>query len=453
MRLLKAKKIDATTGNLWKNIVLYAIPLIIGTLVQNCFNAVDLIVLGNMADSNAVASVGATGSIVGLFINAFIGIGGGCKIVLAHQYGAKNSVQIKRTVDTSMITAVLIGVLVAGVGVPWAPKILHITNCPEECFEGAVIYIRIYLAAAPAILVYNFGSAVLTASGDSQRPLYYIIIGGLVNLILNIILCLILPKKVIAVAVATAASQVVGAWLVVRRLCRMEGDGRVELRDLHFHLRAFGRIMGQGLPLGLNSALYPLANLQIQSAINTFGVSAIAGNSASSTIEGIPSAFSGSFGSTATVFMGQNLGAGQQKRVRQSFLYCIGISCAIGLVLSTCIYLTGSFWLSFFLPGDPEGIEFGKIRMIFVLMFYPIACANGVLSAAIQTRGYALFTSLSSVLCVCGFRLVWMTFVYPQFGTFHMLMACFTVSWLLLHGCYIIGYFIFCRRKAKVNLQ
>ena len=132
MRLLKAKKIDATTGNLWKNIVLYAIPLIIGTLVQNCFNAVDLIVLGNMADSNAVASVGATGSIVGLFINAFIGIGGGCKIVLAHQYGAKNSVQIKRTVDTSMITAVLIGVLVAGVGVPWAPKILHITNCPEE---------------------------------------------------------------------------------------------------------------------------------------------------------------------------------------------------------------------------------------------------------------------------------------------------------------------------------
>lgn len=449
MNILKPQKIDATTGNLWKNIILYTIPLILGTLVQTCFNAIDLVVLGNMADTNAVASVGATSTIVALVLNSFIGIAGGSKIILARCFGAKNSSQIQSAVDTSMITAIVSGIIVAILGVPFAPLILHLTNCPTECFQGATDYIRIYIASAPAILVYNFGSAILTASGDSQRPLYYIILSGLTNVILNIILCLLLPQKVIAVAVATMASQVVGAFLVLRRLTSMDGDGHIELKHMQFSKSSFKKIMKQGIPLALNSMLYPFATLQIQSAINTYGVSAIAGNSASGTLEGIPGAFAGSFGSTTTVFMGQNMGAGDEERSNRSMRYCLLTSCTIGLVLGIGLYSTGRFWLSLFLPNDPEGIEYGMIRMFYVLLFYAVACANNVLSAAIQSHGYASYTAVSSVLNVCVFRLFWMWVLYPLFPVFDMLMACFLVSWSLLLIFNIAGYFLFCKYPEK----
>ena len=211
--------------------------------------------------------------------------------------------------------------------------------------------------------------------------------------------------------------------------------------------------MLQGLPLALNSALYPFANLQIQSAINTFGVSAIAGNSACSTVEGIPGSISGSFGSTCTVFMGQNLGADNKKRARHSFWYCMFISCTIGLILGVGIYCTGRFWLSFFLPNDPAGIDYGMIRMFYIILFYPVACANNVLSAAIQSHGYAAYTAATSIFSVCVFRLFWMWVVYPRFQVFDMLMACFLISWLLCLVFNIIGYFIFCQRQIKFSFR
>lgn len=450
MNRTNSRNVDATTGNLWKLIFVYAIPLILGTLIQTCFNSVDLMVVGNMADSNALASVGATTSIVHLMVGSLTGIAGGSKIILAHNFGAKNSAQIKATVDTSMITALFLGLLIAVIALPFAPSLLNVTNCPADCFDGAVLYIRIYVSAAPFILIYNFGAAVLTATGDSRRPLYFIIISGLTNVLLNIILCLVLTDKVAAVAIATAASQIVAAVLVMYRLCTMEGDGHLSLRDARFRMHAFLQIMSQGLPLALNSALYPFANLQIQSAINTYGVSAIAGNSASATLEGIPSAFSTAFASTATVFMSQNLGANLKDRVRKSFRYCLTISCSIGLVTGIFMFLTGRFWLSFFLPNDPAGIEFGMIRMQFVTLFYVIACANGILSASIQSFGHAPFSAVTSIIGVCGFRMFWMHVIYPLFPNYHMLMACFLVSWSLVLFISILGFLHFRKHIKKV---
>lgn len=446
MSKVQGKKIDVVSDNMIKAIFRYTIPLILGTLIQNCFNAIDLMVLGNMADSNAVASVGATSMIVSLIVHTFVGISAGCKIILSHMFGAGKHDRIKKTMDTAILTALGIGVAIAVLAIPLIPSILSLTNCPAECFEGAVIYTRIYIGAAPAILLYNFGSAILTSTGDSKRPLYYIIISGGVNVVLNILLCLILPQKVVAVALATGISQLVGGALVMRRLCRMEGTVKIQIKKMRFEINAFGQIMKQGLPLALNTALYPFANLQIQSAINVFGISAIAGNSACGTIEGVPGAFSGSFGSTAVVFVGQNLGAKKRERARQAFRYCLICNCLLGLLLGVGIYLTGEFWLTLFLPDDPQGILYGMIRMFYVVLFYPVACANSVLSATIQSHGYAIYTSVCSIISVCVFRLIWMWFVYPAFQTFDMLMACFTVSWLLLLMLYIIGYFIFVRK-------
>ena len=237
--MLKNRKVDATRGPLIPLIIAYAIPLILSTLIQTLFNAVDTVVLGNMADSTAVASVGATSSIVHLLISTFVGIASGLKIIMARYFGARNRAAIKRSADTALLTAFWLGVLIALVGIFSAPWFLRMTGCPEECFAGALLYIRIYVGAAPAIMIYNFGSSIITSAGDTQRPLYYIIAGGFLNVILNIILCLILPQKVIAVAVATAAAQVLCAFLVLYRLSNMEGDGRVDLRRMKFHFGSF----------------------------------------------------------------------------------------------------------------------------------------------------------------------------------------------------------------------
>lgn len=449
MSFLKANKIDATTGTLWKKIILYTIPIILGVIVQNCFNAVDLIVLGNLADSTAVAAIGATTAIIHLLINSFIGIASGAQLILSRMFGAKDHTGIKKTADTSLITAILLGLLIVVVGIPLSPAFLSWTNCPDSCLSGAVIYLRIYILAAPAILLYNFGSSILRASGDSQRPLFYIVLSGIANVVLNIILCLILSNKVIAVAIATAFSQVVGAALTLGRLITMEGDGKLNLGELRFDRKTFGSIMSQGLPIALNSALYPFANLQIQSAINSFGVSAIAGNSASTSIEGIFNSIPNAFCSTTAVFAGQNLGAGNPQRAKQVLNQCLAIGCGIGVVLGITIYSTSDFWLSLFLPDDPAGIEYGRIRMFFVLLFMSVSCAKGIYSSGLQSCGYVLYTTLSSIIGVFGFRLFWMWCVYPYFPTFHMLMGCFLVSWFLVLFSDMTGYYTLGKKAFK----
>ena len=449
MSLLKSSKIDATQGNLLHGIILYAIPLILSTLIQTCFNAVDLIVLGNLANAEAVASVGATTSITSLVVSSFVGIASGAKIILARQFGARDSDRIQKTADTVVLTALGLGMLIALLGVPFAPQLLHLTNCPPECFDGAVIYIRIYIAAAPAILLYNFGSAIITSSGDSRRPMLYILVSGLVNVILNIILCLILEQKVAAVAIATVASQLVAAALVLYRLCHIKGDGHINLFKMRFHPHSFKRIMQQGIPLALSTALYPLANLQIQSAVNSFGYSATAGNAAGAQIEGFVGCINSSMSATVTVFMGQNIGAHKRDRVMRSFWTCLILGVTAATVIGAGIYLSGRVWLSLFLPEDPVAIEYGMIRMFYVILFYAIACVNGVLSHAIQTYGYSTYSAFASICCIFGFRMIWMWFVYPQFRTFHMLTACFLVSWTLLMLFNIVGVIVFRRRFER----
>lgn len=449
MGFLKPKNVDATTGTLWKKIIIYTIPLILGAVVQNCFNAVDLIVLGNMADSTAVASIGATSSITSLLVNTFIGIASGTQLILAKLFGAKDREGIRRTMDTALITAMCLGLLIIAIGIPLAPNFLLWTNCPENCLSGAIIYLRIYILGAPVILLYSFGASILRAAGDSQRPLYYILISGLANILLNIVLCLLLEEKVAAVAIATTFSQGIGAILVLRRLSTMDGDGKLSLTKLRFNLRAFKFIMAQGLPLALNSALYPFANLQIQTAINSFGVSAIAGNSAAASIESIFNSIPNAFTSTSVVFIGQNLGANQKLRARQTIKQCLVIGCSIGVILGVSIYTTGDFWLSLFLPDDPAGIAYGKIRMLYVLLFNSVSCAKGIFASALQNCGYVLFTSLSSILGVFGFRLFWMWCIYPHFNNFHMLMACFLISWTLLLITNIIGYYKLCSKRLR----
>ena len=472
MGLLKAKNIDATTGPLAKKIMLYSLPLILSTLIQQLFNAVDIMVLGNMANSTAVASVAATSSITSLIVTAFVGIATGTRVVLARFIGAKDDKNIRFVTDTSLIFALAIGLVIAVVGFIYSPWFLDITECPPECYDGALIYVRIYVLAAPFILLYNFGSSVITAGGDTQRPLYYIMIAGVVNVVLNIILCFTLDKetvsfiltaishlpgvkldggtikylsaaldqKVIAVAVATVASQVIGAVLVSFRLLTMDGVCRVKLQKMCFSFAALGKVLGAGLPMALVHALFPLSNLQIQSAINSYGVAATAGNGAASTIENVVSAFAGPFGTSAAVFLGQNIGAKKPKRVIKSFWWCMLFTSVIGGGVGAFTYLTGEFWLSLIVGADAEAISFGLVRMSCTTLFYFIAGINGVFASAILAHGFSVASAINSVFSVFVFRMIWMQVLYPHNETFWFVVVCFVVSWALRMMVNIILY-------------
>lgn len=445
--------IDATEGPIFKKILLYTYPLILSMLVQTLFNAVDIVVLGNMADNNAVAAVGATTTIVHLVVNTFIGLAGGTKILLAKMYGARDEESIRKMTDTSLIAGVLIGCIVAVVGFVFAPDFLTLTKCPAECFEGAVLYIRIYAAAAPAIMLYNFGSSVLNASGDTQRPLYYILAGGVLNILLNIVLCLVLTEKVAAVAIATVASQVLGAFLVTRRLTKMESYGRLSLTRMTFSFGSLLQMLRFGLPLALNNALYPFANLQIQSAINAYGVAATAGNSAAATLEGVVSSFVAPFGVTVATFVSQNLGAGKDERIGKSVFHCLWMAVAVGFTVGMASYLLAPYTLPLILGNDPLAIDYGIIRLFWVNGFYFIVGINMTLGGVVQSHGFSAAPAINSIVGVLVFRFAWMQWVYPLHETFDWLVSCFTVSWTIVMVMNICWFTFVTLRYKRMKKQ
>lgn len=445
--MLKAKTVDATKGSLLPAIIIYAIPLMISTLIQTLFNSIDLVVLRYAADGTAVASVGATTTIIHLIVNTFIGLSGGSKILLARFIGAKDSEDTKKTVSTSVIAGFSVGIISSIIGIACTKMFLRMTNCPDDCFDSAVIYLTIYFLASPAILVYNFGSGILQISGDTQRPLFYMILSGLTNVILNLILCLTLNEKVAAVAIATLVSQLVGAFLVLRRLYKIEGDCRLDVKNMHFSKNIFVRMLKLGIPMCLHHALFPLANLQIQSAINSFGSAAIAGNTASVSMEGLVGSTSSAFSTAALTFIGQNIGAAKKERVRKSFFLCFSLAVLSSLICGLLVYVFGEFFFSFYVDTK-EAVAFAMVRAKYILAFYFVSAMNGVFSSALQAFGYSVFTSLNSIFSVFVLRVIWMNFIYPIFPTFECIFVCFFVSWLfMLVLNTAMNLSVFCRYK------
>ena len=447
--LFKRKDIDATQGPILKNFILFALPVAIGGIIQTFFNAADMMVLGNMGTSLAVASVGATSTIIAFLVNTFIGLSGGTQVVLAHAYGEKNKNKINRTVNTALIMAAVIGIVLMAVGLLCADWFLHMTQCPKACFAGASLYMRIYFIGVPAVLIYNFGAAIIRVSGDSQRPLYYLIASGALNVILNIVLCLIMEQKVAAVAIATVASQVLGAVLVMYRLITIDNDCRFNIKHLSFDVKTFKKMMFVGIPCALNSSLYNISNLQIQSAINYHGYSATAGNSASGNFEGIVGSFTNAVSTTALTFIGQNIGAKKPDRIKRTFF--IGCICGfvVGFVLGYGILLCGKPLLKLFVGNDVAAIECGYLRMKNLLSLYFVAALSGVMGSTLQAFGYSIIPMLNSIFSVLILRMVWMTFIYPNFKTLENLYFCYFVSWSLIFVIVAVVLSIIFPRKLQ----
>ncbi len=448
---MKNTKIDATQGPLLRLMIAYAIPLVISTVVQKLFNAVDIAVLGNMADSVAVASVGATSSIVNLLVIGCTGIANGVKVVLARLIGAKDEERVRRASDTSLLLSLLIGAVLAVVGVWLAPDFLRLVKCPSHCFDQALLYLRVYLSAMPAIAVYNFGSAIITTSGDTKRPLYYIMAGGALNVVLNVLLCLILPQKVLAVAIATVASQVLGAVLVCMRLSRIKGMGHEDLLKMRWDFFAAGQILRYGLPLMLAHLLFPIADLQLLTSINEYGASAIAGNSAAIITESLVSAVVSAISATVVVFIGQNIGAQKHDRVKKSFWYALWMAGGVGLVLGMMGSLGSGLILPLFIGDDALALEYGVLRARFMLIYWLVGI-DSVLQHSIQAYGATVYSATISAVCVFGWRILWVHFIYPHFHTFFNLVLCYMSSWILMFPMMAIGLAVIVHRYRKKNM-
>ena len=430
--LLKRKDIDATQGPILKNFIIYAIPLAIGSIIQTLFNAADMMVLGNFASSVAVASVGATGNIVSLLVNTFIGLSAGAQVILAQAFGERNKTKIQKTVGTSLTIATVLGVLLTVVGLLCSNWFLTATNCPENCYDGAALYLKLYFFSVPAILIYNYGAAIIRVSGDTGRPLTYLILSGLLNVVLNFVLCVMLEEKVAAVAIATLASQILGAALVIGRLLKIENDCRLSRESLKFDMGIFGKVMMIGIPCALSSSLYSISNLQIQSAINSYGSSATAANTAAASLEGWAASFTGAVGTTSLTFIGQNIGAHKPDRIKKVFFMALIIGFITGLVLGLGLFSIGKPLLKLYVSDDALALDYGMIRMKHILAIYFIAGINSVLGTAIQSFGYSFLNMTNSVFSVLILRVFWMLFIYPRYETLHCLYFCYTVSWILI---------------------
>jgi len=433
--MLSTNKIGITEGPLLKSIIRYAVPVMLGSFVQVAFNAADLAVVGNMADENAVASVGATTVVTSLLVTSFIGLSAGASAILARCIGQKNGARASRVVSTAMIFSFILGLLVTVLAISLAAPILRLMDCPSECFDGAVLYLRIYSIGIPALMIYNFGVGIIRTTGDSQRPFLYIVFAGLLNVVLNFVLCLIIEQKVAAVAIATASSQYLGGILVLIHLVRLKGDCSLNLKKLSFSFRELLGMLKIGAPCAFNSALYSLSNLQMGAAINSYGAEAVAGNSAATTTEGMVSSFCTGFNSAIVPFVGQNVGSGNRSRVKKSILYCGLISVSVALVLSQGIFIFRDEILGIYLPDSKAAVSFGIERMKYVLLLYPVSALFNTFTSSMQAFGYSFVPMINSILTVLVFRLIWLEFIYPPLDAANRTIAnvymCYSVSWLL----------------------
>lgn len=461
---MKFKKVDMDSPKIVQSIIMYALPLVFINLVQSLFNSVDMMMLDAFDTSDGsvgVAAVGATSSIVHLIVNTFFGISSGTKIVLSHQLGAQRRILVRRTVSTAVISAAILGVIISVVGFFLSGSFLHMTKCPTDCFEGAKIYLRIYMLGVPAIMLYNFCSAIITASGDTKRPLYYMLISGISNVILNFVFLQLLSQKVVAVAIATAVSQVIGAALALSRLIRSKDMCALDLKNLRWSFPAFKKIMKNGLPIAFCNGLMPFSNLQIQTQLNELGSAVVAGSAASGNIEALVASFgSTAMSGTVGVFVGYNIGAKRYDRVKKSILTCLILGISVTVVMSTVFMIFSEPIASLYVTGD-TAVRAAQIRMSGNIVFYFVACAYGTLGHVIHSFGYSYISTVNSIISVFCFRIFWMLAIYPPhkdlaapLESLYWIVLCWPISWALcLLANTIIVLFLYYRRFKKGRLK
>lgn len=424
------RQLDMLHGTIWDKLPRFAMPVAATAILEQLFNASDVAVVGNFtgdASTASVAAVGANSAIISLIVNLFVGIALGANVVIAHAVGQGDRDTVRKAVHTSVLVAVLGGALVAVLGELAAAPLLSLLNVPEDVFPLALLYLRIYLLGMPVILLYNFEAAIFRSVGETKIPLIALLASGVLNVALNLFFVAVLGMTVNGVAIATVLSNAVSSLLLYRRLRRTAREIRLEPKELRIDGPLLRRILRIGLPAGIQSAVFAVSNIIIQSAINSLGTVVMAASSAAYNIEIITYDILNSFSQACTTFVGQNYGAGQIERCKKTLLLCLAegilaLGAAIALLLSC-----GKPLLALF-NNDPAVIETGYIRLMMVMLSHSFSLLYEVMSGYLRGFGISLTPALLTMLGVCGVRIAWIRLVFPQSRTFRTIMTAYPVS-------------------------
>ena len=453
MARTKKYELNMTEGSLLPKVLLFSLPLIASGVLQLLFNAADMMVVGRFAGKEYLAAVGSTGSLINLMVNVFIGLSVGGSVAVARAFGANDPAAVHKSVHTAMTLAIIAGLVVGVAGFLFCRPLLRLMDNPV--LDLATTYMKIYFLGMPFNMVYNFGASILRAVGDTKRPLVYLTIAGVVNVILNLILVIFFHMNVAGVAIATVASQAVSAVLVVVCLMRSHGVVHLDVKELRIHKRQLADIVRVGLPAGLQGSLFSISNVLIQSSVNGFGEVVVAANSAGGNLEGFVYTAMNAIHQAALTFASQNLGAGKIRRVRRSVGVCLLTVLVIGLVLGNAMLLFGRPLLTLYLD-DPTAIdpatgitvlEYGIKRLSWML---PLYCLCGLMDVAVGTLrgvGYSIMPMIVSLTGACLFRVVWILTVFARTPTLNILYMSYPISWALTFGVHMLCYAFIARKK------
>ncbi len=437
----KKYEIDMCHGPLLGKILVFYIPLMLSGILQLLFNAADIIVVGQFAGNESLAAVGSTGALINLIINLFIGLSVGANVLVARYYGANQQTELKEMVQTAIATSVISGILLVFVGFFVAKPALTLMGTPDDVVGQSVLYMRIYFAGMPFMMAYNFGAAVLRAVGDTKRPLYYLLIAGIANVILNLIFVICFSMHVAGVATATVISQAISAVLVIRCLLKTDSVYKLELKGIKISMDKFGKMFKIGLPAGVQGALFSISNVLIQSSVNSFGSVAMAGNTAGSNIEGFVYTSMNAFYQSAISFCGQNYGAKEYKRVGKALFICEVLVILVGLLLGNGAYLAGGTLLKLY-SSDPEVISYGILRMRYISVIYFLCGMMDVMVGGLRGIGYSIMPMLVSLTGACLFRIVWIYTIFQEVRTLPCLYISYPISWILTFSVHLICFLI-----------
>lgn len=442
------RKVDMLNGPLLRKIIVFALPLAASSVLQQLFNSVDVAVVGRFTGSEALAAVGSNAPVISLLINLFMGISMGANVVISNHIGQRDDEGIRRAVSTTALVSVVGGLFLMALGVAVARPILELMDTPHDVLDMAVLYLRIYFLGIPFFLIFNFGSAILRSLGDTRRPLYILVVAGLVNTALNLLFVIVFHMGVAGVAIATGIANAVSALLIVMLLRREEEPYRLHLRSLHIHRKELRRMLQIGVPAGVQGMIFSLSNVLLQSEINGYGSSAIAGSAAAVNFEYYCYFIIVGFNGAAISFIGQNYGARKFDRVRRTYWICLALAATCCAACNMIFSFNHDIFLNLF-STDPEVHRYGGLRMELVLLFQWMACSYEVTGASLRGMGRSVLPTLMTLFGTCLLRVAWLFVVCPLWPGFDRLMIVYPISWVVTGILVCVPFAVIMKRERK----
>ena len=452
MNLQLTNEVNCSEGPLLPKLLRFSAPLVLSGFLQLLFNTADVIVVGRFAGSTALAAVSSTGSLISLIVTLFMGVSVGVNVVVARYYGAGEKKEISSTVHTALTLSALFGLLVAVIGFFFSRTFLEWMQSPWDVIDQASLYLRIYFLGVPFSMIYNFGTAILRAIGDTRRPMLYLLYAGIVNIILNLILVIVFQMDVAGVAVATCVSQCISATLILLCLAREKNEAiRFIPSKLRLEKDKIRRILLAGIPSGLQSSLFSFSNVLIQSSVNHFGSDVVAGNGAAINLETFVFVAMDSLQTAALTFAGQNLGANKMDRVRKILPLCIGIVSVVGVVMGLVLGLFGRELLSIYDSNEPV-VSAGLVRTTMFGFTYFTCGIMNVCGGFIRGLGYSFLPTVITLVGSCGLRILWVYTAFQSVPTLFCLYLSYPISWIITAIALFLADLIVFRKVAREAL-